>query len=253
MPLRRTRTIPLRVLPLVCPPAPAPPKLPYPRFIRLGLVAALTVLFAPLTSVSALAQVAPPPELDHSRGPRSLPRHPSNLPAFWTGTVHTTAMFPVNRSSLCPDTESCIFEAAGGVGLQVERRWVWGLSLGAVYDVLFLDTEQVFEQGFMQSLRATARYLFALPRQFHPYLGASFGVHSVGDFPGVSTAGLVLEMLPGIEMELTEYSALSVSVPMRAFSAEPFRTDRDGVERKDARAVSFGIGLQLGLTLMEVR
>ena len=141
-------------------------------------------------------------------------------------------------------------ENGGGVGSSVERRWPNGLGLMAGYDLWFLDTDSVYELGVQQLFRAGLRYTLPTNYIFHPMFEFGAGLMVYGDTFQAATAGVLLQPLVGVEVELTESVGLRCGLGVRVFSHQAFRTQRDDVLRGASGTFSESLYLELGLTFL---
>lgn len=162
--------------------------------------------------------------------------------------VHTGFVAPLNHRSLCPGDAGCVMGNGGGVGGSVELRWPGGFGVMAAYDIWFLDTDSVYELGVQQILRAGLRYTMPTEIIFHPLFEVSGGAMTYGDTFRAATAGAVLQVLGGAEIELTESFGLRLGLGVRVFSHRAFRTERDGVLRGKHGAFSESFYVEVGLT-----
>ena len=65
----------------------------------------------------------------------------------------------------------------------------------------------------------------------HPYVGAGVGAMLFGDTLRVASVGGVLDVLAGVEFELTETLSLTTGVQWRLFTLSSFESEPDGVGR----------------------
>ncbi|HTU62378.1 MAG TPA: hypothetical protein VMF89_28155, partial [Polyangiales bacterium] len=130
-----------------------------------------------------------------------VPPAPDQAAPFFAFDVHTGFSAPIANRSLCPAGAGCVLKSGGGVGGSAERRWPAGWGVLAGYDLWFLDTDSVYELGVQQILRVGARYTMPTSVVFHPVFELSGGVMTYGDTFRIATAGGVLELLAGSEIE----------------------------------------------------
>ncbi len=204
-------------------------------------------IFAVAVTLATVARADDPPPHRFE-----LPRAPLDLEPVLGGEAHFSVVAPISRAPLCPDGADCIFNAGVGVGGTIERRWVSGLALGLGYDVWLLDSSGVYELGIMQFVRATARYAFMPMNVVHPFIGVSIGALLFGDTLEVSTVGLEVEALGGIEVELTEAFGLWLAMPVRVLSTAAFVTRRDRVSRASDIGANLALALQAGIVVVDV-
>lgn len=177
-----------------------------------------------------------------------LPPSPAKAKPRLMFEVHTGFSAPLNHSALCPSNAGCVMENGGGVGSSVERRWPGGLGVMAGYDLWFLDTDSVYELGVQQLFRGGLRYTFPTNYIFHPMFEFGAGLMVYGDTFQAATAGVLLQPVAGVEVELTESVGLRCGLGVRVFSHQAFRTQRDGVLRGGSGTFSESLYLELGLT-----
>jgi hypothetical protein len=180
-----------------------------------------------------------------------IPPDPIALDPVLSGSVYTGLVFPVERSALCPGESDCVFLPGGAVGLFVERRWPSGPALGLGYEVWFVDSSGVYELGIMQELRAQVRYSFLQSSNFHPFIGLGIGALIFGDTLKIATAGVAIDLLLGLELELTEVIGVYIGLPWRFFRTTPFTTPRDRVRRADAEGINIATSVIVALTITE--
>jgi hypothetical protein len=177
-----------------------------------------------------------------------VPPAPEKAEPRLTFDVHTGFSAPLDNSALCPAGAGCVLRTGGGVGGSAERRWPIGVGALIGYDLLFLDTDSVYELGVQQIVRLGMRYTMPTSVVFHPVFELSTGVMVYGDTFQVATAGGVLDVLAGSEVELSAKFGLRACLGVRVFSHGEFRTERDGVLRGRHGTFSESIFLQVGLT-----
>ncbi|MEM9189587.1 MAG: hypothetical protein AAGF12_10460 [Myxococcota bacterium] len=181
-----------------------------------------------------------------------VPRPPAEREPVLGVHVFLSGVLPVQTSStLCPDEAECVFGVGGGVGAALEQRWPTGPALGLAYEAWFLDSAGVFEVGLLHTLRAQVRYLFFSSGVLHPYLGGGVSFLLFGDSFRARTAGVAIDLMVGVELELTASISLVLAAPWRVFSLAPFTSPRDGVARSESIGISTAFSLQVGLAIIE--
>lgn len=181
----------------------------------------------------------------------SPPPPPDDHPARITGEVHLDVVLPIATRPLCPEGSGCVFGGGGGIGGVLEWRWPRGQTVGLGYDVWFLDGNGVHELSTLQALRAVTRRFFLRERQVHPYVGASLGVLLFGDAFRHRAVGGLVDLLLGIESEITPTLSFVVGVAVRLFTTSRFTSVSDGVERSGRFGLDSAALLQIGLILSE--
>jgi hypothetical protein len=204
----------------------------------MGRLSALLFLVAAALapSLAAAQPFQPPPE-------------PNELPAVVSGTIWFSAVFPLVNGHTCPSTGDCVLNGGGGIGGGIERRWPTGLTIGLEYEAWFLNSSGIYELGIMQALTAYARHLLLRDNIIHPYLGAGIGGVIFGDTLRVDTVGLAINLLSGIEWEISEDVSVVVSLVGRLVALDVFTTDADGVQRADGFGLDAFLGLRLGVAI----
>jgi hypothetical protein len=183
--------------------------------------------------------------------PLEVPPDPIALDPVLSGSVYTGLVFPVSTTPLCPGESDCVLLPGGLVGVYVERRWPSGPALGLGYEVWFVDSSGVYELGIMQELRAQVRYSFLQSSIVHPFVGLGIGALIFGDTLKIATAGVALDLLIGVELELTEIIGVYVGLPWRFFRTTAFTTPRDRVRRADDPGINIATSFIISLTITE--
>lgn len=179
------------------------------------------------------------------------PPPPDDHPPRITGEVHLDVVLPIATRPLCPTGSGCVFGGGGGIGGMLEWRWPRGQTVGLGYDVWFLDGNGVHELSTLQSLRAVTRRFFLRDRQVHPYLGASLGVLLFGEAFRHRAVGGLVDLLLGIESEITPTLSFVVGVAVRLFTTSRFTSRSDDVVRSGRFGLDSAALLQVGLILSE--
>jgi hypothetical protein len=194
------------------------------------------------------AQETPPPEAEPEAAV-PIPE-PTRRPPVLAGELFLEGVLPLATSPVCPAGAACVLGAGLGVGGIIERRWASGTSLGAAYDLWFLDGGAVHEVTVMQSFKALLRHRFMPTNQAHPYVGAGAGALFFGDSFGFASAAVMVEGHLGVEIEMSPSLAVTISTVWRLFVATPFRTEADGVRRVQDQGPNLAATLRLGLVIL---
>lgn len=183
--------------------------------------------------------------------PFELPPPRNEQPVRLAGEVDLLVVFPFAQDSLCPAGSECILGSGAGIGGLLEWRFPRGLGIGVGYDAWFLDGNGVVELSTFQALRATLRYRLLRDRQVHPYLGAAIGGLILGDTFRAEAVGGIVDMLLGVEIELSADLAFTAGVLVRLLSTSAFRSNSDGVERSQGFGIDGAAALTVGLVLLQ--
>ena len=151
---------------------------------------------------------------------------------------------------LCPKEakEKCVLGGGGGLAFAAAYR-APGYSLGAVYEVTFHDSSNIYQRGVLQQLRAEWRVRprwLSVGGAVTPFLGLGGGFNGYGDNWALSTYGPAAHAMIGGEIDLGVKVALVVAIAYRAMYLRSF-VDASGQDRPSA--VAHLLGLQLGLEL----
>ena len=183
--------------------------------------------------------------------PFQLPPPQDELPVRLAGEVSLHVAFPFAQGSLCPEGSACILGSGAGIAGLLEWRFPRGLGVGVGYDAWFLDGNGVNELSTLQTLRATLRYRLLRDRQVHPYLGAALGALLFGDTFRVEAVGGAVDLLLGVEIELSASLAFTAGVLIRLLTTSAFRSNSDGVERAESFGPDGAAALTVGLVLLQ--
>ncbi|MEC7526297.1 MAG: hypothetical protein VYE22_40830 [Myxococcota bacterium] len=164
--------------------------------------------------------------------------------------VSLSAVFPLEKTDICPGDSLCVLGAGAAAGVEIERRWPFGLGVLVAYDAWFVDSGGVFELGVVQAVRAAIRYVFAYEHQWHPSVHIGAGALVFGDTGLVSTLGGALEAGVGLEYELTESVSLDAGLSGWLFTTSPFVTGRDRTRRSEGLGLNFAMQLHVGLVIV---
>ena len=146
--------------------------------------------------------------------------------------------------------ENCVLGGGAGLAFAAYYR-APGYSLGAVYEVTFHDSSNIYQRGVLQQARAEWRIRprwLTFSDSFVAFLGLGAGVAGYGDNWAISTYGPSAHFMVGGEIDLGVKVALVVSIAYRALYFKSF-VDASGQERPTG--VSHMLGLQLGIELHE--
>src|SRR5690606_21435463 len=127
------------------------------------------------------------------------PPAPSSREGELLAHVHLGSVVPLERSDICPGESICVLGAGAVVGVQIERRWPFGLGVSVAYDAWFVASGGVFELGTAQIMRAVLAYTFAQEWSVHPTLHLGAGALIFGDTFLVSTVGGAIDL--GVTVE----------------------------------------------------
>ncbi len=218
--------------------------------MRLGHTASLVrvavvLLVWPACDRLAHAQDEPRPVPHVSPPPPPETREPELL-----AQVHLGAVVPLLRNDICPGDSLCVLGAGGVIGVEIERRWPFGLGVLVAYDAWFVDSNGVFELGTVQIIRAALQYVFVTDWSIHPLIHLGAGALVFGDTFLVSTVGGALELGLGAELELTESVTFGFGVQGWLFTTTPFTTDRDRRTRSEGLGINAALQLNVGLSIL---
>lgn len=208
--------------------------------LRTSLAAlALALSAAPPAAAQAPAEahVVPPPA-------------PDARDAELNAALHLGAIIPVERADICPGDSLCVLGAGGALGVEIERRWPFGIGISVAYDAWFVDSGGVFELGIVQVVRAAVRYTFLLEQMVHPSLHIGAGALIFGDTFLVETVGGALDLGASAEIELTDSVVLTGGLAFWMFTTSPFTTGRDRTRRSEGLGLNLALSAQVGLTIL---
>lgn len=164
--------------------------------------------------------------------------------------VHLGAVIPLERTDICPGESLCVLGGGADVGVEVERRWPFGLGVLVAYDAWFVDSGGVFELGVAQIVRAAVQYLFLDEASIHPAIHVGVGALVFGDTLLVSTVGGAVELGASVELELTDSIAVTFGAQGWLFTTSPFTTARDRTMRSEGLGLNAALQLNLGLSIL---
>jgi hypothetical protein len=162
--------------------------------------------------------------------------------------VHGAVVLPFERAVVCPAAGECVLGTGFGAGGYFLGRLPEGLSLLAGYEVWLLDGGGVYEVSAIHSLRVGVRWILDPSARVQPFLQGTLGGLLLTDPAQASTAGGLVTVGAGLEVELTESVALSFCGALDLFSLAPFAT-RDGLVRGRDFGVNVGLEVQAGVVI----
>jgi hypothetical protein len=199
----------------------------------------------------ASAQDVPAPDATTRGAMRlRLPPDPASREPELIAQVHLGAVLPLERNDICPGDALCVLGGGAVVGVEVERRWPFGLGVLVGYDAWFVESGGVFELGVVQVVRAGVKYVFGDDWLLHPAVQIGAGALIFGDTGQVSTVGGALDLGVSAELELTESVALTFGAQTWLFTTTPFTTSRDRTARSEGLGVNASIQLNVGLSIL---
>ncbi|HJL18041.1 MAG TPA: hypothetical protein RMH99_20425 [Sandaracinaceae bacterium LLY-WYZ-13_1] len=210
------------------------------------LAACLLAGWSAASTARAQAPTERSGEVPHVEPPPAPDSHDPELLAH----VHLGAVAPLLRADICPGDSLCVLGAGGSAGVEIERRWPFGLGISVAYDAWFVDSGGVFELGVVQSVRAAVRYVFAYDSAVHPAIHLGAGAIVFGDTFLVSTLGGAAEAGASVEIELTESVALTGGARFWLFTTSPFTTGRDRTLRSEGLGLNAALQIHVGLSIL---
>jgi hypothetical protein len=189
------------------------------------------------TTAGGGARLTPPPD-------------PANRNPELFAQVHLGAVLPFERNDICPGDSLCVLGGGAVVGVEVERRWPFGLGVRVGYDGWFVDSGGVFELGVVQIVRAGVSYTFGDEWSIHPSVQVGAGALVFGDTLLVSTVGGAVELGMSAELELTESVALTFGLQGWLFTTSPFTTARDRTARSEGLGLNAAMQMNVGLSIL---
>lgn len=201
------------------------------------------LLIALLVAAPAAAQAGDPPHVQ-------APPAPDAREAELNAALHLGAVFPIERADICPGDSLCVLGSGGALGVEIERRWPFGIGISVAYDAWFVDSGGVFELGVVQVVRAAVRYTFLLEQMVHPSLHIGAGALIFGDTFLVETVGGALDLGVSAEIELTDSVVLTGGAAFWMFTTSPFTTGRDRTRRSEGLGLNMALSAHVGLTIL---
>lgn len=206
--------------------------------------ALLAFCFASIASAIASAQ-------EEGRAPHvEPPPAPESREPELIAQVHLGAVIPLERTDICPGESLCVLGGGAIVGMEIERRWPFGLGVLVAYDAWFVDSGGVFELGVAQIVRAAAQYVFLDEASVHPAIHLGVGALVFGDTLLVSTVGGAIDLGASVELELTESVALTFGAQAWLFTTSPFTTERDRTMRSEGLGLNAALQINMGLSIL---
>jgi hypothetical protein len=209
-----------------------------------GVLRALLVASALAAGAPARADAEPGSE--HRVAP---PPAPEEHPATLSVEIHGGVEVPLERGSICPSGAACALGLGVGMGVLVERRTADRVGLFAGYDFWLVDGGAVFELGTLHALRVGLRYVLDDALAVHPFVAGAVGALAFGSTASVATAGGLLTLGGGVEVELSESVAFIGAAEAWFFSTAPFTT-RDRVDRADGFGVNVVLQVTVGISVL---
>jgi hypothetical protein len=158
--------------------------------------------------------------------------------------VHGAVVLPLEASTVCPAGGDCVIGGGFGAGGIFVRRTPDGIGLLVGYEVWLLDGNGVYEVAALHSLRLGVRWILDDSSRVQPLLQATAGAILLTDPGQATSAGGMLTVGGGMEIELTTDVSVSLAAELAFLALAPFRT-RDGVDR----AANFGVNVALETTV----
>lgn len=210
---------------------------------------AVTLILAALllTAPPAGAQDAPPTIAPARLTPPPSPQ--SREPELLVD-VHLGAVLPLARTDICPGDALCVMGGGAVVGVEVERRWPFGLGVLVGYDAWFVESGGVFELGVVQIVRAGVKYVFGDDWVIHPAIQIGAGALVFGDTFLPSTVGGAVDLGISAELELTESVAFTFGAQGWFFTTSPFTTSRDRTARSENLGLNASLQFNVGLSIL---
>ena len=170
----------------------------------------------------------------HADGEGSEPEHLSQ--AFLQFGLAFTAEFVAAPGPMCSvaGASGCILGTGGGLTLRVGKRFRSPFYLGGSYEFAKMDSAQLYRVGILQQLRAEGRWYLSTRTLVQPYLGAALGIAAYGNlwaFPPLAsdaTVGLAMGLGAGIELQLSTYVVMGLSVHYRPILFAQFTDSSEG-------------------------
>lgn len=214
------------------PPRP-PPKAGLCAKARGLAIACLAVLAAPATASADGLNVYPAEEQD----------------AVYALEVHGAAILPLEQSTVCPAGSDCVLGTGFGIGGFFLRRSPDGIGLLAGYEVWLLDGGGVYEISALHSVRLGVRWSLDVSQRAQPFLQATLGGLLLTDPGQATTAGGIVTVGGGTEVELTDTVSVSLGAELTFLSVAPFST-RDGTLRARDFGVNVGLEIHGGVVVL---
>ncbi len=162
------------------------------------------------------------------------------------GELHAGLVVPVDKSSLCPAGERCIFGVGADIGGLIGAQWKHGIGLGLSYDMWFLDSDGVYEVATLQSIRGAFQFRLLPRRRSHPVFRFDGGLALLGNRFRVDALGGIGSGSVGVEIETKLRAVVDLLVGVHILGTETFVTKSDGVLRGAGSGVDVALLFQLG-------
>lgn len=165
---------------------------------------------------------------------------PLARPSVLYGVAFTTELV-ASPGDVCPDGADvpCILGPGVGLTLRGGYRTQSPWTLGGAYELTRHDASNLLRLPLLHQLRFEARYAFELGRRLTPRIDLGGGLALYGSEWEIETAGLVLAVGAGLELELDRETSLGLAVAYRPMALGAF-SDEAGQRRADG---PLGVGL----------
>jgi hypothetical protein len=203
-----------------------------------------------LTCLAGAASIAGAQEETPAAPHVEPPPAPASRQPELLAHVHLGAVIPLERSDICPGESICVLGAGAVVGVEIERRWPFGLGVSVAYDAWFVDSGGVFELGTAQIVRAVLKWAFADEWSIHPTIHLGAGALVFGDTFLVATVGGAVDLGASAEIELTDSVVFFFGAQGWLFTTSPFTTARDRTPRSPGLGLSAALQLNVGLSIL---
>jgi hypothetical protein len=157
--------------------------------------------------------------------------------------VHGGVLFPLETTQVCPPGGDCVVGAGFGLGTLLVRQEPDGVGLLLGYEVWLLDGNTVYEVTALHSIRFGLRWVLDTSSRVQPLLLATVAALLLTDPAEARSAGAMVTVGAGMEIELTADVSVSLAAELGLSSLAAFRTP-DGVDR----ARDFGVNVTLQTT-----
>jgi hypothetical protein len=212
-------------------------------------LAVIALVVASASSAIATARAQDGEDDPDAESHVTAPPAPESREPELIAQVHVGAVIPLERTDICPGDSLCVLGGGAVIGVEIERRWPFGLGVLVAYDAWFVDSGGVFELGVVQIVRAGIQYVFADEWSIHPALHIGAGALVFGDTLLVSTVGGAIEAGASAEIELTQSVSLTFGAQAWVFTTSPFTTDRDRTMRAGG-GINAALQLNVGLSIL---
>lgn len=215
---------------------------------------------APPTEIVSVPEVVPAPEVaptrslygttDGADAREGLDPIPSRgvYVAYGLSIDSEALLTPGN---LCPNGTqgaSCVLGNGAGIALRVSRRTDES-SIGAALSVTFHSSDNIYQRGILDQLRAEYRVRprFAAVRDtIAGFVGVGAGIAAYGDDWAIATVGASGHAMIGAEIEVSVKLAVVVGFTYRAIYFKGFKDESNLVREAGlAQLLGFDLGLEL--------